>query len=112
MGVCQCLAVVDNMLGVYAAVVVVGTGASCPGNMELINQKCYLYGTATSRDDALQQCKAADPNNHLWIINHKLEMDQVMEWFSKKKLISPWAWTDGVKSRTRPRISGSGNQQE
>jgi len=71
-------------------------GASCPGNMELINQKCYLHGVATSREDALKQCKAADPNNHLWIINHKLEMDQVMEWFSKK-LISPWAWTDGIK---------------
>jgi hypothetical protein len=43
----------------------------------------YDAGTASSRDDALAQCQAIDPNNHLWIINHQLEMDQVMEWFSK-----------------------------
>jgi len=75
---------------------VLGTQANCPGTMELINQKCYMFGVASSRADALKQCQAVDPSNHLWIINHQLEMDQVMEWFSKR-LISPWAWTDGVK---------------
>jgi len=77
-------------------VLVVGALANCPGDMELINAKCYLFGVASSREDALAQCKAVDPDNHLWVINHKLEMDQVMEWFSKR-LISPWAWTDGIK---------------
>ena len=69
--------------------------ASCPGNMEIVNQKCYLFGVADSREDALQQCQAADPKNHLWIINDKLEMDNVMGHFGKR-LISPWAWTDGI----------------
>merc|ERR1711860_303550 len=58
--------------------------------MELINGKCYLFGVANNRSDALAQCKAADS------INHQLEMDQVMEWFSKR-LVTPWAWTDGIK---------------
>merc|ERR1719305_219429 len=89
-----------NMLGCAVVVLVAALAApataTCPDNMELINQKCYLFGTASSRDDALAQCQAADANNHLWIINHQLEMDQVMEYFSKR-LISPWAWTDGVR---------------
>merc|ERR1711973_740878 len=63
---------------------VLGTQANCPGTMELINQKCYMFGVASSRADALKQCQAVDPSNHLWIINHQLEMDQVMEWFSKR----------------------------
>eukprot|EP00088_Acartia_fossae_P036979 TRINITY_DN38171_c0_g1_i1.p1 TRINITY_DN38171_c0_g1~~TRINITY_DN38171_c0_g1_i1.p1 ORF type:complete len:223 (-),score=34.91 TRINITY_DN38171_c0_g1_i1:136-804(-) len=72
-------------------------GANCPGNMENINEKCYLYGSATSREDALKQCQDIDPTNHLWLINDLDEMDRILQHF-QKRLIAPWAWTDGVKS--------------
>jgi len=73
--------------------------ANCPGDMEIVNGKCYLFGTATSKADAEKQCTDIDPDNHLWIVNDITEMENVMAHFSKK-LVSPWAWTDGIKTDT------------
>ncbi|XP_023328988.1 uncharacterized protein LOC111701795 isoform X2 [Eurytemora carolleeae] len=87
-----------NLLLVLA--IALGVSANCPGNMENIHGKCYMFDSASSREDAKAKCEAEAPGNHLWLINDQQEMENILEWFTKKnegKLIKPWAWTDGIK---------------
>jgi len=87
-----------KMFACLLAVVLVAASveANCPGDMEQINGKCYIFGTANSRADAQKECTDIDAENHLWIINDKLEMTNVMHHFSKR-MVTPWAWTDGIR---------------
>jgi len=79
------------------AMVGVAVEANCPGDMEQINGKCYSHGVATSWAAAEEQCKDIGADNHLWILNDVLEMENVMKHF-EKRMVTPWAWTDGIRT--------------